>query len=519
MRKGFFSWVFVLGMGLWALAPAYAADIVWDFEEGNTHDFVLRCVNPATPAPDDPETAGDEAITGAGGANGLPGAGVAWTVCDLYAFEGLKPAVVEGQNVVNGRLHAQSSLPKAAGPSALGQTGYLNTYALDMWGDVLHKAANDQIATSPRVRLGATSVLTAYVIGGTSPYHAPEQEADPALGYTEGSCGIAILGTDGKLLMSLGTPSQNGKEWTMDLSSLAGTEVYVELVDAFEGAWGWIAFDQVKITDAVVTGISGKVYASAPDPVNGAADVPRDKGVQWGPGKFAKTHDVYFGTRFDDVNTASRASPMGVLVSQGQDAATYDPAGLLAFGQTYYWRVDEVNAAPDSTLYTGKIWSFTTETYGYPVKPIKATASSVMANSMGPEKTIDGSGLDASDQHMTSASQMWLSKKGLSPVWIQYEFDGVYKLYQMWVWNSNQAVEQVVGFGAKDVAIETSLDGTTWTALANVPEFAQAPGDPNYVHNTTVEFSGVQAKFVKLTIKTNWADGTKQAGLSEVRFF
>ena len=69
------------------------------------------------------------------------------------------------------------------------------------------------------------------------------------------------------------------------------------------------------------------------------------------------------------------------------------------------------------------------------------------------------------------------------------------------------------------MTIETSLDGTTWTALADVPEFAQATGEPNYVHNTTVDFGGVQAKYVRLTINSNWADGTKQAGLAEVRFF
>jgi hypothetical protein len=33
-----------------------------------------------------------------------------------------------------------------------------------------------------------------------------------------------------------------------------------------------------------------------------------------------------------------------------------------------------------------------------------------------------------------------------------------------------------------------------------------------------VDFGGVLVKFVKLTIQSNWADGTKQAGLSEVRF-
>jgi len=30
------------------------------------------------------------------------------------------------------------------------------------------------------------------------------------------------------------------------------------------------------------------------------------------------------------------------------------------------------------------------------------------------------------------------------------------------------------GNGAMDVTIETSTDGTVWTALANVPQFAQA---------------------------------------------
>ena len=270
---------------------------------------------------------------------------------------------------------------------------------------------------------------------------------------------------------------------------------------------------------AVMKGGEDTTLASKPSPEDKATDAVRDVVLGWNSGQFAKTHDVYFGTSFDDVNNASRTSQKGVLASQDQDATAFDPAGLLAFGQTYYWRIDEVNAAPDNTVYKGKTWSLTAETYGYVVKPTKATASSVMTAAMGPEKTIDGSGLDSSGQHSTTATQMWLSKKNVSPVWIQYEFDKTYKLYQMWVWNSNQAVEGSVGFGAKDVTVETSTDGTTWTALADVPEFADATGEPNYTHNTTVDFGGAQAKYVKLTIHSNWADGTKQAGLSEVRFF
>jgi hypothetical protein len=256
--------------------------------------------------------------------------------------------------------------------------------------------------------------------------------------------------------------------------------------------------------------------ASNPSPSNQATDVVRDVVLSWRPAQAGQTHDVYFGTSLDAVTNASRTTPLGVLVSKDQAATTYDPAGLLDFGKTYYWRIDEIGTATAK----GAVWSFTSEPLGYPITAaIKATASSSLTATMGPEKTIDGSGLDAKDEHSTLSTDAWLSKKGDSPVWIQYEFDRPYKLYQMWVWNSNQAVEQAVGFGAKDVKVETSLDGTAWTALANVPEFNQATGEADYVHNTTVDFGGVQAKFVKLTINANWADGTKQAGLSEVRFF
>jgi hypothetical protein len=255
------------------------------------------------------------------------------------------------------------------------------------------------------------------------------------------------------------------------------------------------------------------------DPANGATDVPRDAVLGWTSGKYAATHDIYFGTVLEDVTNAGRAAPLGVLVSQGQTAATYDPVGLLSFGQTYFWRVDEFNAPPtDSASFKGKVWTFTAETFAVPVKPAKATASSSASSALGPERTIDGSGIDAQDEHSVVAEHMWLSRKGVSPIWIQYDFDGLYKFDQMWVWNSNQLVEQVVGFGARDVTVETSTDGIAWTALQGVPEFADAPGEPNYVHNTTVDFGGVLARHVKLTIHSNWADGTKQAGLSEVRF-
>jgi regulation of enolase protein 1 (concanavalin A-like superfamily) len=255
--------------------------------------------------------------------------------------------------------------------------------------------------------------------------------------------------------------------------------------------------------------------AAGPAPADGVTDVPRDATLNWTAGEYSGTHDVYFGTTAADVNDATRADAKGVLVSQGQAEATFAPAGSFAYGQTYYWRIDEVNQSADGTIFKGNVWSFTAEPYGYPIKPVSATASTSQPG-MGPEKTIDGSGLDKADQHGTEQTTMWMST-GVGPNWIQYQFDKTYRFHELKVWNSNYVIEPYVGFGAKTVTIEYSTDGTTWTLLANVPEFARATGLPTYAANTTVGLGGIEAKYIKLTITASWGVGGV-CGLSEVRF-
>ncbi len=273
-----------------------------------------------------------------------------------------------------------------------------------------------------------------------------------------------------------------------------------------------LSLDEISL---VMAGIGGDM-ASDPSPENGATDVPQDVVLSWGPLETAATRDVYFGTTYDDVNDAGRANPGDVLVSQGQTDTTFEPSGL-EFGQTYYWRIDEVNGTPDGTIFRGDIWSFTTEPFAYPISNLTAVASSSQPG-MGPERSIDGSGLNSDDGHSTEMTQMWMSTMA-KPVWIQYEFDKAYKLYELWVWNSNSLLESAMGLGAKDVKIECSLDGETWTQLDGVPQFARATGMPGYAHNTTVSFDGVTAQYVKLSIESNWGGMTPQSGFSEVRFF
>jgi hypothetical protein len=250
--------------------------------------------------------------------------------------------------------------------------------------------------------------------------------------------------------------------------------------------------------------------ASEPMPEDGAADVVRDVVLGWVAGEGATTRNVYLGTSFADVNDAS----LDAAVGAGQSETSYQPENPLAYGRTYYWRVDEVNGV-DATVTRGAVWTFTVEPYAYTIQNVTATAASAQP-AMGPQNTVNGSGLNPQGQHSVEASHMWASG-GAQPNWIQFEFDAAYKLHEMWVWNSNQLIESLVGFGAKGVKVEYSLDGAAWTELAGVPEFARAPGQPTYEHDTTVAFGGATAKYVKLTITSSWG-GLPTSGLSEVRF-
>lgn len=287
------------------------------------------------------------------------------------------------------------------------------------------------------------------------------------------------------------------------------------LYDIGPSAWG---DGIVDAQDLAVLGeymdVRGPVVMHSPGA--NAGEVSPGVVLVWTPGDFAQTHDVYLGTSLEAVADANRILPLDVLVSQSQEPNTYDPPDLLEYGRTYYWRVDEVGAAPDFIIYHGPVVSFTTEAFAYPIENIDAIASS-HDRGMGSEKTIDGSGLDENDGHSMDGKQMWLSG-ATPPHWIQYEFDQVYALHELWVWNSNQLVEPFMGFGAKTVKIEYSTDGETWTLLEDVPEFARAPGTAGYTANTIVSFGGVSAKYVKLTIEKGWGMAPN-VGLSEVRFF
>jgi len=253
-----------------------------------------------------------------------------------------------------------------------------------------------------------------------------------------------------------------------------------------------------------------------PHPEDKATDVIRDIILTWEPGWSASQHIVYFGTDFDNVNNGADS----VKVGPAQDAMSYDPPGLLDFGQRYFWRVDEVNGID---VWKGQVWSFEVEPYAYPLTVVQASASSTLAGLHSVNRTIDRSGItvdaNGNDVHSATSTDMWKSGFLTPPAsaWLQYSFDAAYTLHELLIWNANEYGEEFQGIGIKDISIETSLDGAVWTPLGDFV-IPRGPGQPGYAGNKPIDLGGVEAQHVKLLIHSNWGGIIPQFSVSEVEF-
>jgi len=121
--------------------------------------------------------------------------------------------------------------------------------------------------------------------------------------------------------------------------------------------------DQTTVTGA----LADPELAWNPSPSNFSAVEWSATGpiLSWNPGDYAVSHDVYFGTDKDDVNDADNTPGVWAEFKGNQDACSYDP-GPLDLGQTYYWRIDEVNDnawAPPGSPWKGTVWEFTVPNY------------------------------------------------------------------------------------------------------------------------------------------------------------
>ncbi|MFZ2148124.1 MAG: LamG domain-containing protein, partial [Sedimentisphaerales bacterium] len=96
-------------------------------------------------------------------------------------------------------------------------------------------------------------------------------------------------------------------------------------------------------------------------PSNGAVDVKQTQILNWSPGDYAASHQVYFGTDKEAVRNANTGSPE-YKGTKALAYESYDP-GKLLWDTTYYWRVDEVNNVNPDSPWIGPVWSFTTANF------------------------------------------------------------------------------------------------------------------------------------------------------------
>ncbi|MBL7189782.1 MAG: LamG domain-containing protein [Phycisphaerae bacterium] len=117
------------------------------------------------------------------------------------------------------------------------------------------------------------------------------------------------------------------------------------------------------LTDAeILDTMEGKPFpfALSPTPADGALHEATWASLSWIPGSLAVSHDMYFGTSFDDVNNGTEGTFVGNLgvTSQVVGFPAFPAPDGLEPGTTYYWRIDEVNDTDPNSPWKGDIWSF-----------------------------------------------------------------------------------------------------------------------------------------------------------------
>ncbi len=142
---------------------------------------------------------------------------------------------------------------------------------------------------------------------------------------------------------------------------LDGTKIADVTDDTFTSGYFGVGYHEFFSNNANIRGTRADNFtatlpdmppykATDPSPSHLAASVPLDAVLTWTAGLGADSYRVHFGT----------TSPGSY---RGTQAGTSFNPGPLVGGQTYYWRIDGVNAAGTTT---GDVWQFTVATDAFP---------------------------------------------------------------------------------------------------------------------------------------------------------
>jgi hypothetical protein len=152
---------------------------------------------------------------------------------------------------------------------------------------------------------------------------------------------------------------------------------------------------------------------------------------------------------------------------------------------------------------------------------------------------INGNGLLANGDHDTSHTGSWLGMPH-EPSWFLADLGASYPLDHAEFFNYNNGAVGVAGShrgiaatsiwihdgptepnGSNTDGNQANFNSTGWTLFELDRPFVESPGTNPFSATETINFGGVNARFVALEIKTNHtitgADGF--AGISEIQFF
>ena len=116
--------------------------------------------------------------------------------------------------------------------------------------------------------------------------------------------------------------------------------------------WGGGIFDRYGLSEVRFLYIP--LRAREPQPSSGATNVDPDVTLSWRAGRQAAEHNIYLST--DEQTVADGSAPVTVVTN------TREPMSL-DLGQTYYWKVSEVNMTETPSTLDGEIWSFATRDF------------------------------------------------------------------------------------------------------------------------------------------------------------
>jgi len=323
---------------------------------------------------------------------------------------------LDGRNAVSfskgGWLQCASGLPKGA-------------FTVELWARVVQDGAQAGAATSAlsaggvakddALRLGlsremkAGALVSGAVTAGFKNPPAPKAWHQVAYVYTGDTDSTLRIYVDGeldserkcKLAVPSDVPISLGAAWQ------AGKGMPYA---GFDGAVSRLCVYGSALTQGEIRAHNGMLDAFNPSPAANSTIDKLETALTWQTGGSAvKSCDIYFATDLDALTSADKSSK-SFKASVPATKTRIDPI-KLAIGQTYYWRVDQMDQS-GKLLDKGKAWAFSVDS-GKAAGP--APRNRISAVPVSTSTLTWAPGKYATDQTIYFASQDDWDKPGATP--------------------------------------------------------------------------------------------------------